>query len=429
MRKLLLALLLVPALASAGGYSVPNVVSRDLAMGDSLVADQTGAGAVYRNPAALSRLSGLDLTLSVSMLGNGSTWTNTTTYYPSPVSTDFKAAFPAAFFVSWSGKLSGHGYGVGVGVNVPGGGNVFWPPDWAGRYTFISVDRKLYGMYLTAGFEIIPQIRVGGGLVYYYATEELSVAKALPGGQDGLVSLADSGGAVSWDASIEIQPMLDVPFRIGVDYKQQAFMKLSGPANFAFPPPYAPVYPNQDFDHVLPYPSTFNVGLAWRPIPAVDLTAGYTYEHYSVYVSDTFVGQTTDPSTGLPLGISIWRNYGNASIFRLGVAWQVLPVLELRAGGLYDQSGVNPAYFNPSLPDGNAWAVSLGLGWDVMKDLSISASFFNAWLTTLDSVPAASTATLDNASSFPGQFKSWAWIASLGLNWKWDPQAKQAQAN
>jgi len=144
MRKLLLALLLVPAVASAGGYSIPSVVARDLAMGDSLVADQTTAGAVYRNPAALSRLSGLDLTLNLSILGNGSTWTNTTTYYPSPVSTDFKAATPAAFFISWSGKISGHGYGVGVGVNVPGGGNVFWPSDWAGRHTIISVDGKFF---------------------------------------------------------------------------------------------------------------------------------------------------------------------------------------------------------------------------------------------------------------------------------------------
>lgn len=430
MRKLLLALLLVPVVASAGGYSVPNVVSRDLAMSDSLVADQTGAGAVYRNPAALSRLSGLDLTLSVSMLGNGSTWTNTTTYFPSPVSTDFKAAFPAAFFVSWSGKISGHGYGVGAGVNVPGGGNVFWPSDWAGRHTIISVDRKLYGMYLTGGFEIIPQIRVGGGLVYYYATETLTVDKALPGGQDGLVTVADSGGALSWDASIEIQPFLDVPLRIGADYKQQAFMNLKGQANFAFPPPFAAAYPNQDITHTLPYPSTFNLGVAWRPIPTVDLTAGYTSEYYSVYVSDTFVGQTTDPATGQPLELSVWRKYGNASILRLGVAWQVLPVLELRAGGLYDMSGVNPAYFNPSLPDGNAWAGSLGLGWDAMKDLTISASFFNAWFTTLNSVPAASTATLDNSSSFPGQFKNFAWIASLGVSWKWDPQAsKQATAN
>jgi long-chain fatty acid transport protein len=430
MRKLLLALLLVPAVASAGGYSIPNVVSRDLAMSDSLVADQTGAGAVYRNPAALSRLSGLDLTLNGGIIGNGSTWTNTTSYFPSPASTDFKAATPVALFVSWSGKIFGRGYGVGAGVNVPGGGNVFWPSDWAGRYAIISVDRKLFGAYLTGGFEVIPQLRVGGGLVYYYATEKLMVDKALPGGTDGLVTLADSGGAVSWDASVEIQPVLDVPFRIGIDYKQQAFMKLKGPANFAFPPAFAATYPNQEFNHVLPYPSTFNVGLAWRPIPEVDLTAGYTYEHYIIYGSDTFVGQTTDPSTGLPLELSVWRNYSSSSVIRLGVAWQVLPVLELRAGGLYDVSGVNPAYFNPSLPDAQAWAGSLGLGWEVVKNLSLNASFFNAWFTTLNSVPAASTPTLDNASSFPGQFRSFAWIASLGVNWKWDPQAsKQASTN
>jgi long-chain fatty acid transport protein len=429
MRKLLLALLLVPAVASAGGYSIPNVVPRDLAMGDSLVADQTTSGAVYRNPAALSRLSGLDLTLALGIIGNGSTWTNTTDYFPSPVSQDFKAATPVAFYLSWSGKISGHGYGVGVGLGVPGGGNVFWPGDWAGRHTIISVDRKVFAGYVSVGVEIIPQIRVGGGFIYYYGTEKLMVDKALPGGTDGLVTLADSGGAPSWDAAIEIQPFLDIPLRIAADYKQQAFMQLKGPANFAFPPAFASTYPNQEFTHTLPYPSTFNVGVAWRPIPVVDVTAAYTAEHYSVYQSDTFVGQTIDPSTGQPLNLSVWRNYGNASIYRLGVAWQVLPVLELRGGALYDQSGVNPAYFNPSLPDAKAFAASVGAGWDVMTNLNLSASFFNAWFETLNSVPAASTATLDNASSFPGSFKSWAWIVSLGLNWKWDPQATQAKAN
>ncbi len=429
MRKLLLALLLVPAVASAGGYSIPNVVPRDLAMGDSLVADQTTSGAVYRNPAALSRLSGLDLTLALGIIGNGSTWTNTTDYFPSPVSTDFKAATPVAFYLSWSGKISGHGSGVGVGMGVPGGGNVFWPSDWAGRHTIISVDRKVFAGYVSLGVEIIPQIRVGGGFIYYYATEKLTVDKVLPGGTDGLVSVADSGGAPSWDAAIEIQPFLDIPLRIAADYKQQAYMQLKGPANFAFPPAFGATYPNQDFTHTLPYPSTFNVGVAWRPIPVVDITAAYTSEHYSVYQSDTFVGQTIDPSTGQPLNLSVWRNYGNASIYRVGVAWQVLPVLELRGGALYDQSGVNPAYFNPSLPDAKAFAASVGFGWEVMKNLNLSASFFNAWFETLNSVPAASTPTLDNASSFPGSFKSFAWIASVGLNWKWDPQATQAKAN
>ena len=285
-------------------------------------------------------------------------------------------------------------------------------------------------MYLTGGFEIIPQIRVGGGLVYYYATEELSVDKALPGGQDGLVTLADSGGAVSWDASIEIQPILDVPFRIGVDYKQQAFMKLKGPANFAFPPPFAAVYPNQDFNHMLPYPSTFNVGVAWRPIPD-----GRPHRRLHVRALQRLrVGHLrgADHRPGHRACLSSSRcGETTATPASSGWAWPGRSSRSSSFGPAASTTspGVNPAYFNPSLPDGNAWAGSLGLGWDVMKDLSISASFFNAWFTTLNSVPAASTATLDNASSFPGQFKSWAWIASLGLNWKWDPQAKQAQAN
>ena len=425
MRKLLLALLLVPAVAFAGGYSIPNVVSRDLAMSDSLVADQTTAAAAYRNPAALSRLSGLDLTLNGALIGNGSTWYNTTNYAPSPVSTEVKLVPPVALFASWSGKASGHGYGVGIGFNVPGGGNVYWPTDWPGRYTIISVDRRVYGGYLSLGVEVIPQIRIGGGVIYYYGTEKLSVDKALPGGVDGRVILADSGGAVSWDASIEIQPVLDYPLRIAADYKQQAWMLLKGPANFDFPPAFASSFPNQDVTHPLVYPSTFNVGVAWRPIRQVDITAGYTSEWYSAYVSDTFTGQTIDPSTGRPLQISVWRKYSNASIYRLGVAWQVLKVIEVRAGGLYDQSGVNAAYFNPSLPDARSWCGSIGLGWDVLKNLSVNAAFFNAWFTNLDSVPAPSTSTLDNSSSFPGQFKSWAWIASLGVNWRWDPQASR----
>ena len=70
--KILLAtLLLAPALAWANGYDVPNVNSRDLALSGSAVAAQTEAAATYANPASLSRLSGLNLSLSPAYLDNG----------------------------------------------------------------------------------------------------------------------------------------------------------------------------------------------------------------------------------------------------------------------------------------------------------------------------------------------------------------------
>jgi long-chain fatty acid transport protein len=433
MRKLLLALLLVPAVASASGYSITNYVPRDMAMGDSLVADQTGAGAVYRNPAALARLSGLNLNLTGALIGNGTTWTNTTTYFPSPVSTDLKLVPPVALFASWSGKIADHGYGVGVGMNLPGGGNVYWPDGWAGRYAIQTVDRKFYGFYAVAGVEIIPQIRVGGGFIYYYTTEKLTTYVPVPGpvgATDALATIADSGGQPSFSVALEVQPVLDFPLRIGVNYSQQAYQKLTGTLNVAVPPPLAPTFPNQAVTHVLPYPSVLGVGVSWRIIPELVLTLQYTWEGYAAYTSDTFVGQTTNPSTGQPLTVTVQRQYRNSSLYRIGAGYQLLQSLELRGGLFYDDSGMNPAYFNPSLPDAKKVVATLGAGWEVVKNLSIEGAFLYSWFLPFDSVPAPSTATLDNASSFPGQFKGWAWIASLGVNWKWDPQAsKQASAN
>jgi long-chain fatty acid transport protein len=427
MRKLLLALLLVPALASAGGYSISDYVPRDLAMGDSLVADQTGAPAVYRNPAALARLSGLNLQLTGALLGNGSTWTTTTGLTPSPVSTDLNLVPPVAFFASWSGTIADHGYGVGVGMILPGGGNTYWPDGWPGRYTIQMADRKLYGFYASVGAEIIPQVRVGAGFVYYYTTEKLTTYVAVPGPggtTDALATIGDSGGAPSFNLSLEVEPIADYPLRIAVNYTQQAYQKLSGSLNLAVPPPLAPTFPDQSVTHVLPYPTVFMVGLAWRPIPPLVLTLQYTWEGYAVYTSDTFVGQSINPSTGQPLTVAVQRQYKNSSLYRIGAGYQVIPEVEVRGGLFYDQSGVNTSFYNPSLPDANKVVATVGAGWQVMKDLSIDAAFLYSWFLNLDSTPAPSTAALPNSSSFPGTFKAWAWIASLGVSYRWDPYQK-----
>jgi len=450
MRKLLIAFLLVPALASAGGYSIPSVVPRDLAMGDALVAGQDSSAAVFRNPASLSRLSGLDLNLSFSILGNGSTWHPTGAYESAgfqSVSTDFKAAYPLSAFLSWSGQIAGHGYGIGVGFNVPGGGNVFWPDRWAGGYAIETVNRRIYGTYLMLGFEVNPQFRIGGGLVYYYGTEELTQYALLPGPsntacprlpsgypQCGLASIADSGGKLSWDLSVDLQPVPGYPLKIGMDYKNQADLSLTGSVNLAFPPALQPLYPNQSTTHVLPFPGTFNVGISWNPIEQLEIDLALTWEGYSAYKSDTFTGTTNDPSTGKTFAVTVPRNYSDAMVYRLGVGWRVIPELELRAGVLRDVTGVDKTVYNPSLPDADVWGGSLGLGYDFkssrsdfLKGFSLSAAFFYAWFD-----PLTSTAPVPQVGQpvqgFPGNYDNYAWITSIGIQWRWDPLAKKAES-
>ena len=73
-KTLVAVALLAPAVALANGYSLPNVNARDLGAAGALVAAQRDAAATWQNPAALSKLDGLDLSFSASLLVNSTTW-------------------------------------------------------------------------------------------------------------------------------------------------------------------------------------------------------------------------------------------------------------------------------------------------------------------------------------------------------------------
>jgi long-chain fatty acid transport protein len=422
MRKLaptLLALVL-PAAALANGDSVPNVNPRDLGMAESLIAAQGDAEAAYWNPAALSRFEGLQLSLAGSMLSNKTTWHTTDGRSPSPVSTDFHPAPPPSLFASWGGKLGERGWGVGFGMNIVAGGNVFFPDSWPGRYHIIEVDRKVYGFYLGAGFEIIPQIRIGGGPVYYYTTEKLTQA-ATPLYPDIVADVGTAGGGFSYDVSLEIQPVLSVPFTIGIDYKHKAHQNLTGDVHFSnVPPPLATQVRLQDqgITHELVQPNRLNAGVAWRVVPELLLTLAGTFDRYVVYADDTFVG-----SKGASLVVP--RDYGNGGTIRLGGEWDATSRLQLRAGVLRDYSGLKLNTYSPSLPDGNVWAGTLGAGYSFTKDLAVNAALFYAWFDSLTSDPSQ--------GAFPGSYDNSAFIATVGFTWRWQPgepvsQVSQQQA-
>src|ERR1041384_7901356 len=77
MRTLIIsATILAPATAFAGGYLVPNMAPRDLALGGATVADAEGAGAVSTNTAALAGQEGLDVAVSGGIINNSTEWKN-----------------------------------------------------------------------------------------------------------------------------------------------------------------------------------------------------------------------------------------------------------------------------------------------------------------------------------------------------------------
>ena len=404
MRNLIVAIaaLLLPAAAFAGGYVVPNINARDLAMAGSAQAAQEDAAATYSMPAALARLDGLSLSLGASLIDFRSTWTDPTS--GNSVTMIPKGAFPPALYVAGGLPLAnGMRIGLGFGLTVPGGGYVFWPGNWPGRNEIITVDRKVYGTYLTAGVQLMPQLRLGGGLVYYRTTEHLIQGLNFLNGTPGQIELGTVGGALSYDLSAELQPIASVPFTIGFDYKHQGVQTLTGRAHGSnIPPALQPRLLDQNVTHGLTYPNQLNLGAALRVIAPVLVTFDWTWERFHVYKQDLFVGDRG-------VTVVVPRDYKNGYTLRVGTEIKVLPLLKLRAGVLRDTAPTRPEKLSPTLPDSDSTAITFGVGIDPTPNLEISASYFHDWE---DSTTTVGTET------FAGTYDTRANIFALSVVWR-----------
>jgi len=409
MRKdaLFFAALVVPGLAAASGYELPNVNPRDLAMCGSLVAAQDSASAVYGNPAALARLDGLNVSAAVSALDFRSTWHAVPgTPYTGSTQSDTSLVTPPAIYASWSGRLERPdlGYGVGVGFTVAGGGNVFWPSDWQGRFDIVSVDRRVYGTYFTVGLEPIRWLRVGGGLIWYRGTEHLTQQIGFQGTEFN-AQVGMKGDALSFDLSAEVQPI--PALRLGVDYKHQGPLSLKGQAHFDDPPAeLASSLQDQGATHDLTFPNHLGVALAYQLFPELLLTAQFTWFRFIVYDRDFFAGDRG-------FSLSVQRNYHNAHMYRLGAEYapNAVPRLKIRAGVERDINPTPPEWMSATIPDAEIWAAGVGASYEILQGLAVHAAYFHAFY---DEVTTNAGGT---NNVFPGRYNTRANLASIGVTW------------
>jgi long-chain fatty acid transport protein len=403
-KPILATLLLAPALASASGYEVISVNPRDLALSHSAVAVQVDAAAASLNPAALSKLEGPTASVSGSILNISTEWTADPAGGPTGnAQTRFEPVTPVTVYAGWGTKLADRGFGVGVGFTQPFGGNVFWEDDWQGRGRIIEVQRRFFGTYATAGYELIPQLRIGGGLIWYYGFEYLK--QGIQPFPEAYGELDTQGGGFSYQASAEIQPVPSYPLTLAIDYKHKSHISLEGDGNFEVPPGLeSPDTQDQGVTHDVVIPNLLNVGVGWRPAKSVLLTLQYSWSRWVEYQDDTFVGDA-----GLTL--SVPRDYRNGQVIRGGVEWQTTPSLALRFGLMRDNSGLRATTYSATLPDSNTTGVSTGLSWAFGNSgLAVSAAFFYGYRDEVETEPNA----------FPGTFQTDIIISSLGLSWNTD---------
>lgn len=431
MRKSIVAsILLAPSLAFASGYALPNTNPRDLGVCASAVAAQRDSGAAFALPAALARLDGPSAGVSFGGVHVFNTWKDPTT--GQKVDMDQAYSPLGSLSVAYGGKLpmaGNRGWGAGISLQPFGGAIVSWPDGWPGRYRILEVDRKVFSGVATVGIEVIPQVRIGGGFVYYYTMEKLSQNASMvpfppnPAAPDAKGTIDLSGGAPSFDVSAEIEPLPGIPLTIGVDYKHKATQTLDGDVKWEGLTPLAqllsttaaPIFAQQDAKEKLVIPNTLNIGAAYRVIKPLLVTATFTLDRWVVYGEDRFIGDNGAQ-------ITVFRDYKNGQTYRAGVEYDLTSVVQLRAGVQRDVAGLNKSLYSPSLPDASSWGGSLGATYKFGGGISANAAVFYAKMDTVK-VPASAVGAEPPAAlpaptgTFRGEYTPSALVYGVSVGW------------
>jgi len=404
MRTLIItATILVPTAASAGGYLVPSMNPRDLALGGVAVADQNGPEATFLNTADLSSQDGLAIGVAGALASNRTDWSD------SPRSASLsQSTTPPAVAVSYGEKLPfDQAWGVGIAFGVPGGGSLEWPDNWAGQESVRSVKTQVFGFGAGAAFQLLPYFRFGLNYTRYQATEEIHQALNYLD-HVGDAGLALAGGGNSIGVATEIVPP-QVPLKIGVTYQHSSTIGMTGHAHFSdVPPAFQPMLHDQPISEDFVMPDVVRAGLAYQAMPGLRVMGSYSWEHWSQYRSDHFVGDggfVADQP----------RRYNDVHTIGVAGEWRhlpVLPQLTVRAAVTRNVGSDQPTdTLSPSLTDASRWALSIGAGYDILPRLRVDLGFQHQ---LLDSVTAS------GMDALPGTYKTSIDFLSVGLNWRMD---------
>lgn len=414
MRNLIItATILVPTAAFAGGYLVPSMNPRDLALGGVAVADQTGPEATFLNTADLASQQGLGVGVSGAFASNRTDWSD-----PALGSASVsESSTPPTAAVSYGEKLPfDQAWGVGIAFGVPGGGPVKWKSntgaaDWVGQESVRSVNLQVFGIGAGAAFQLLPYFRFGVNYTRYQATEEIHQAINYLD-RIGDAGIGVSGGGNSIGASTEILPP-KIPLKIGVTYQHSSTIGFTGHVHFSdVPPAFQPMLHDQPVTEDFLMPELVRAGVAYEVMPGLQVMGSYSFEHWSEYKSDHFVGASGFNAT-------VVRNYNNVHTIGFAGEWAhmpFLPQLTARAAVTRNVGSDQPTdTVSPSLTDASRWTLSIGAGYDILPTLRVDAGFEHQML---DSVTAT------GLDAFPGTYKTAIDFVSVGINWRMDLRNK-----
>lgn len=386
----------------AGGFQLNEHGAKAMGMGGAFTAVANDPTAVYWNGAGLTQFWGTNFVLGGTLIGPASSFRGI-----APQITEYKTEdqifTPPHFFAS---HRINEQFAVGLGFTVPFGLGTDWDDNWVGRYLALKTELMVFTISPVVAYKITDGLSISAAFVYSFSNVEITRKNSqapFPG--DAFIQLkGDDNAAYGYNLGLMYKPIETLSF--GVSFHSQVKYDFEGTANSEglqqlIAAGQLPV--NEDITAKLTTPFNLAFGVAYDVLPNLKFSADFQYIGWSSY--DTLKVDFKNPNFE---DLASPRLYDDSYIVRFGCEYKPSKQFGLLAGIYFDKDPVKPEYLNPSLPDANRFGLSLGFEYNILKNLSVSASYLH--------IGASQVTVTNSVDYFNGTYNSSANLGSLSIS-------------
>ena len=426
----------------AAGYAIAEQSIAGLGQGFAgAAAIAEDASTIWHNPAGMSFLGadaqiagGLNFILPTADFNN----TGTVSYLPTSATTgvwvptkgdDDTSDSPAVVpNLAYSQPINDQ-VTLGFSVNAPFGLRTSYKEGWIGRYVALETDLKTVNFNPSIAVKINDQVSIGGGISYMMADAVLSNAidfglvalGNVPAAALGAAAadIAGNRGTTKYDGGLRLTGD-DAAFggniglifspakgtRLGVHYRSEVSLELSGNADFTVPAAFEPylgaLFADQGGKVELTLPSSLSLSIYHEVTERLALLGDVTWTDWSVF-GELFVKYDGSLS-GSSVEKAIPEKWDDTMRYSVGARYILNEQIALRAGVVMDGAAVqNPEYRSPRIPDADRMWLTGGIHWELGEgftmDLSYAHVFVDDAKTNNDKHTSGLVLVGDNAAS------------------------------
>ncbi len=422
MSKFLIVFILCVSASSmliAGGFNLYEFGARSSTMGGAAVAQAYDASTIFYNPSGLAFLPGTNFYGGATLVGARTKFSGADPILAGEEHTKESELFsPVGIYFSHAFSEK---FAAGVGVTNPFGLGVKWADDFPGRG--ISKKSQIISYYVSPviAFRLTPELSIGGGPDFVYASVDL-IRNIYLFGSPGSIGYEVGESELKGNSKIGVGFSASMMYKteraaIGLLYRHSVKNNIDdGDAKFSFfdnasvPGAVAvakAAITDQKVSTEIEFPNFLSFGAYYRITPKLGAEVDVIWFRWEVV--DQLVIDFVDLDD-----ITIPLNYSNSWQVRAGVHFDPTEKLSFRAGYIYDQSPQPIESVSPLLPDADRNDLTFGLGYNfgrLQVDAGYMAVLFKERSTVEDGVGK-------NQNGFDGTYDTQADLFFLSLGVK-----------